>query len=374
MDDWKKRVLGNQLEQLRPPAFVLYADGEGRTSGSKRRSTVIREHYRQVSDFLEEHSYHDLVKMADRIRTRRSEIETRSSELIDSRIYYVRAQYIAFQREHPEMDADLLPSNTGDRQSSLDQPIGKAWLDEDGGIKSNGGWEVETKDGHDASKPPLSRMEISIPPEAISDARSKAGSSEKVNLEKTKSRINREDLHPSDHFEFTGDTTWSEVIDAFEDQLSSFAEEKDRISRVRELLGFRAEIARVVLSRVEMFGEVPDMKDEDTGELTEHSGPTARRSDTHQQIMTWQENAAQFYAYLQSHGRPESKSDLEDETKLSTRQAWDQLKERGYGVGKGLDGLISALEKWAPEFEERYGRKKAIRAAKPFDWPRQQET
>lgn len=368
MENWKDKVLVGQLDELRPPAFLLSTDEEGEPSESKRRSTVVREHYTQLHDFLEEHAYLDLVKMAERIRTRRSEIETRSSVLIDSRGYYVRVQYIAFQRMHPEMEVDSFPADTGDRQSSLDEPIGKAWLDEDGSIKTDGGWTVETDDHNDASKTPLSSMEISLPPEAVSASHSKAGSSGKVNFEKVKSRIDPEDLQPSDQFKFTGDTTWSEVIDAFEHRLSSFAEDKDRINRVRELLGFRAEIARVVLSRFEMLGEVPEMTEEDA------SGLANQTDEAHpERIMTWQENAAYLYAYLQKHERPESMNALEENSGVSVRQAWDQLKKRDYGAGRGVSGLIGALKEWAPEFENHYGIEKARNAAWPSEWPEEHE-
>ncbi|MCS4180181.1 hypothetical protein GGQ07_001621 [Salinibacter ruber] len=372
MDDWKDRVLGNQLEQLRPPAFLLYADGQGGSSESRRRSTVIRENYSKVRDFLDEHSYGDLLKMAERLRARRSEMKTRSSELVDSRIFYVRAQYTAFQRKHPKIEADSFPGDTGGHQSLLDEPIGKAWLDEDGGIKSDGGWKVEMRDDHDASKTPLSSMEISLPPEAFSAAHSEAGGSGKINFEKVRSRMDPEDLHSSDRLVFTGDTTWSELIDAFENRLRSFATDKDRVSRVRELLSFRLEIVRVVLSRFDILGEVPEMTQEDARGLADQ---TDKKHP--ERVEVWQENAAYLYAFLKEQKkkgeRPESISELAESSGTSTRQVWDRLKDRGYGIGQGFDGLVRALEEWAPEFENHYGIKTARKAALPAVWPREHE-
>ena len=181
-----------------------------------------------------------------------------------------------------------------------------------------------------------------------------------------------EDLHSSDRLVFTGDTTWSELIDAFENRLRSFATDKDRVSRVRELLSFRLEIVRVVLSRFDILGEVPEMTQEDARGLADQ---TDKKHP--ERVEVWQENAAHLYAFLKEQKkkgeRPESISELAESSGTSTRQAWDRLKDRGYGIGQGFDGLVRALEEWAPEFENHYGIKTARKAALPAVWPREHE-
>jgi hypothetical protein len=98
-----------------------------------------------------------------------------------------------------------------------------------------------------------------------------------------------------------------------------------------------------------------------------------RRRDNSERMMDWEINAAQLYAYVQEYGQPSSMKELQEETKVSPRQAWDKLKEQGYGIGEGVTGLVSALEEWAPEFEEEYGLRKARQAASPFNWPDEHE-
>lgn len=87
----------------------------------------------------------------------------------------------------------------------------------------------------------------------------------------------------------------------------------------------------------------------------------------------WEKNAAVMFAYVEQYREPRTLDDFEDKTDVSHRRAWDKLKEESYASSIGVSGLIDALRKWAPDFEDRYGYPKARAAAKPFDWPRQKE-
>ena len=100
-----------------------------------------------------------------------------------------------------------------------------------------------------------------------------------------------------------------------------------------------------------------------------------RRRDDSERMMGWEINAAQLYAYVQEYGQPSSMEELREETHVSLRRAWDKLKEQGYGTGEGVSGLVSALEEWAPEFEKKYGKEKARKAAREgfFEWPDEHE-
>jgi hypothetical protein len=46
------------------------------------------------------------------------------------------------------------------------------------------------------------------------------------------------------------------------------------------------------------------------------------------------------------------------------------LKEKGWASSSGnIQALLEALERWAADFEDKYGRKKANLVADPFEWP-----
>jgi hypothetical protein len=145
-------------------------------------------------------------------------------------------------------------------------------------------------------------------------------------------------------------------------------EEKERPKRTRRVLDFRMDVLENVLYRFEAFGSVGRLTEGEAEEIAEKDGNGDSR-----RMMDWEINAAQLYAYVQEHGQPSSKDEWEDETKVSTRQAWDRLRENDYGIGTGVNGLHNALQEWAPEFEQKYGTRKAKRAASPFNWPDEHE-
>lgn len=123
-----------------------------------------------------------------------------------------------------------------------------------------------------------------------------------------------------------------------------------------------------MLYRFETFGSVEGLTEGEAKKIAEkeEKGDTTR-------MMDWEINAARLYAYVQEHGQPSSMDEWKDETKVSTRQAWDRLQENDYGIGTGVNGLHSALKEWAPEFEREHGTQKAKQAASPFNWPDEHE-
>lgn len=163
-------------------------------------------------------------------------------------------------------------------------------------------------------------------------------------------------------------TTWREALLQFEEKGHSVREEKGRPKRTIRVLDFRLRILENVLYRFETFGSVDRLTEGEAKEIAEKD-----RNDDSRRMMDWENNAAQLYAYAQEHGQPSSMDEWEDETKVSTRQAWDRLRENDYGIGTGANGLYDALNEWAPEFERKYGTQKANRAAQPFNWPDEHE-
>ena len=90
----------------------------------------------------------------------------------------------------------------------------------------------------------------------------------------------------------------------------------------------------------------------------------------------WERNAALMYAYVSEYGMPEYLKDFDDLIpertgldKFSHEHTWKKLKTEGYAVSTRKEDLPATLERWAEEFEEKYGVPKAIEAANPLDWP-----
>lgn len=75
------------------------------------------------------------------------------------------------------------------------------------------------------------------------------------------------DLYPSDALVFTGDKTWEEVFDRFEDRLTALGERKSKIRRTLDLLGFRHGIVETVLYQIEAFGKPEKMNEGDAQKI-----------------------------------------------------------------------------------------------------------
>ena len=84
-----------------------------------------------------------------------------------------------------------------------------------------------------------------------------------------------------------------------------------------------------------------------------------------------------MHAYFCNHGAPEHLSDvdkvIEEEGLLdsfSHDHTWRILKKKGWASSSGsIQALVEALERWATDFEDKYGRRKADLLADPFNWP-----
>jgi hypothetical protein len=175
-----------------------------------------------------------------------------------------------------------------------------------------------------------------------------------------------------DALDISKNDTWEDIKVRLDEQIDFWKElvQKDHQELMR--LQARLEVYDVLLERLAKGRNLPWEEATETraGDFTRD-----RRQDDSKRMTKWEINAAQLYAYAQEHGQPSSMKEFRNETHVSPRQAWDKLKEQGYGIGAGVSGFVDALEKWAPDFEEKYGKEKARKAARKgfFKWPDEHE-
>jgi len=128
------------------------------------------------------------------------------------------------------------------------------------------------------------------------------------------------------------------------------------------------EVTREVEDKIG-FGSVGSERDEDG---TERQGSP---------LDGWQKNAAKMYACFHEHGAPDYLSDVDDAVEdaggldsFSYEHTWKILKREGWARSEGnTEALVDALERWAAQFEDEYGVRRADWAAKPFGWPKGDE-
>lgn len=178
----------------------------------------------------------------------------------------------------------------------------------------------------------------------------------------------------------------SVVTERAEDAIEALYDEL--VSLDEQVLPYQARIVACNLVKDKLAeSSGPQFVSDSTSESKEpstHSRQSQHQSTSERFSSTtpdrWEQNAALMHAYLERYGPPDSLTDLEEKIKekggfrsFSYERAWRRLKEEGYAPSSGLNGLISALEKWALDFEKEYGPAKAAQAAKPFEWPFQQD-
>ena len=362
MHDWQDEVL-RFPEDIVPPAFMWRSEASGEESGLGSRSSVIRSHYEEIRKYLEEKGYADLALMSDRLETRQSRLEERLSTL-ESRLLYLKAQQTAFYDCYAEIESAFGSSGSKTSESLRKTPIGDAMLDEDLALElsTNSAWKLDmgSDDGSDNA---LNSMRIAYHP-----------SDDKVNpdLQALRTDFDSADLYPSDKFVFTGDRTWGEVFDRFEIRIESLRERRGKLRKTRELLDFRYAMAETVLFQFEAFGKTVEMTEEKARRLGADDEDRAVGTPE-----TWKKNAAMMHAYFCNHGAPEHLSDvdkvIEEEGLLdsfSHDHTWRILKKKGWASSSGsIQALVEALERWATDFEDKYGRRKADLLADPFNWP-----
>jgi hypothetical protein len=363
-EDWKELDVLSSLESIQhpPESMWLYGDHEDEV---EKRSAIIREHYNEILEELKDGGYERLLTIKDRLESHLSEVDERlrkwKGRVLNSRLQYraYRKRLLDFAAEKADEDAEV--EEVEEIEESLrETPIGRPWFTGDAvNADLQGNWNPSLTYAA-SSSPSLSDVTISYTPKE--DVLPLFGLHQKY----------RE--YDSDSFDsaftrsFSGDTTWEEVFESLKEQRDAHIERKNRTVKTAKLLRFRLSVIETVLYRFETFGSVDRLTEGEAMEIAKKD-----RNGDSRRMMDWEINAAQLYAYVQEHGQPSSKDEWEDETKVSTRQAWDRLRENDYGIGTGVNGLHNALKEWAPEFEQKYGTRKARRAASPFNWPDEHE-
>jgi len=363
MDKWQNEVI-SLPEDIIPPAFMWRSEMASEQSALESRKSVVKKHYEEIREFLEADGYGDLTRMSNRLETRESRLAERSNAL-ESRLLYVRVQRTAFHDWYAEIESSLGSAESEISKSPSKTKIGEALLDEDRyepDFSKGNAWKVDWRK-EDGTEKALNRMRISYHP-----------SDEEVDpdLQVLNTDFDSAHLYRSDTVVFTGDRNWREIIDRFDDRIESLREQKDKLRKTRELLNFRHGIAETVLFQFEAFGKTVEMTDEKARRLVD--GDDDRATGTPE---TWEKNAAMMHAYFSNHGTPEYLGDvdekIEDEGLLdsfSHEHTWKILKKKSWASSVGnIQALEEALERWAADFEDKYGRKKADWAADPFDWP-----
>jgi len=263
MHNWKDKVL-RFPEDIVPPAFMWRSETSGEEPGLESRSSVIQSHYRQIREYLKQEGYGDLTRMSDRLEIRQSRLGERVSTF-ESRLLYLRAQQTAFHDLYGEIESSHGSSESGGSESQRETTLGEALLDEDHGLKlsTRSAWKLDVG-SDDGSKKALHGAQITYrPPDEEADS----------DLQTLRTDFDSADLYPSDALVFTGDKTWEEVFNQFEDRLKALGEHNSKVRRTCDLLGFRHGIIETVLYQAEAFGSVAELTDEKAEELASQSGP-----------------------------------------------------------------------------------------------------
>lgn len=363
MADWDRSDVFSLAPSMHPPRFMWL--GEDDTYDLEEEKAVIRKHYNRAVEILDGGGGYDALRgMKERLDSHHSKAKQAESRY-KSRRKYARLQFglmekkvISIARERVEEEDDEAVEEEANQ--ILDEPMGAHWR-ENGEIAISGDleavWYVTASSYHPDEQGadgeiPTSGVNIHFRPERSDFA----------------TDFDEDHLHSTDKRLFDGDETWRDAWDSIHRRWEHLEEQHERAANTRELLRFRAAVVKTVLYRFEAYGSVVEMTESEAGDIARE-----RRRDDPKRMMDWEINAAQLYAYVQEHGQPSSMKELHEDTHVSPRQAWDRLKEQGYGIGEGVAGLVSALEEWAPEFEEEYGVRKARQAASPFNWPDEHE-
>lgn len=364
MADWDRDDVFSLAPSMHPPRFMWKEEGD--TYDVEKEKGVIREHYDKAVGVLNGGAGYDTLRgMKERLEAHHNRAKEAASGY-ESRRNYAQLQFgimkqkvISIARERVEREDDEAVQE--EANEIIDEPMGAYWRTEEGKPVSGGApnavWSTGAigynTDERWADGIPLSDMNIYFKPE---------------NNTHYKEEFEEDDLHRTDQRLFDGDETWRDALESIQRRWERVEEQHERAVNTKELLRFRLGVIKTVLYRFEAYGSVEKMSDTEAGDIARD-----RRRDASERIMGWQKNAAQMYAYVQKYDAPSSKSELEEKAEVSTRQAFDRLKERGYGTGTGVSGLVSALQEWASEFEKQYGVQKARKAAHPFIWPDEHE-
>lgn len=261
--NWQDEVL-RFPEDIVPPAFMWRSETSGEESGLESRSSVIQSHYEQIREYLEEEGYGDLTRMSDRLKTRQSRLEERVSTW-ESRLLYLRTQQTAFHNLYSEIESALGSPESEVSESQRETTLGQTLLDEDHGLElsTSSGWSLDMGKDDGTGKARHS-MRIAYRP-----------SEEEIDpdLQTLRANFDSADLYPSDALVFTGDRTWEEVFDQFENRLKALGERKSKVRRTCDLLSFRHGIIETVLYQAEVFGFVAELADDKAEELASQSGP-----------------------------------------------------------------------------------------------------
>lgn len=185
----------------------------------------------------------------------------------------------------------------------LDRPMGEAWLANDldftSLLRSNtsAGWQVnatytrwmsEESEGPDGPEP--GDLRIRYLPE-----------SDHLKWED----INPDSVSRRDVCSFAGDTTWNEALEKLGKQFDAYSTQREQYDRSLKVIKFRRRILKNVLHQFEAYGSVEEMTVERAGEITQDAPQTGSATPA-----KWERNAAQMYAFIESHGVPKSMSRL----------------------------------------------------------------
>lgn len=372
MDEtWDRSDVLDLSPAMYPPEFMWAEEGEYDLEIEER---VIQEHFNETVDVLDGGlGYDTLSGMKERLDAHHSRAEEAATRF-ESRRNYARLQVatmkekvlsIAREREGENSDEAVLERGN----QILDEPMGKHWKTEDGAVRMTeapteewfvmaSGYNTDER-WEENGEIPLSDISIHLRPEKGDWA----------------TEFTEDHLHPTDKRLFDGDDTWRDALESIHRRRKHLEESYEQARQTRELLRFRRAVVETVLYRFEAYGSVEQM--------TEAEAQDVAREDPRFETSTpakWEKNAARMYAYICQFGKPNSIGSLENKIEhkgelksFSHARAWRKLKEEEYATSEGLDGLVDALEDWAPNFEAEYGARKAVGAAKPFEWPLQRK-